>query len=93
MVVKDNLRVKLGTEGFKDFFPVLVGCEAATWREAYHMTGVELTTYLLVDVWFSDYLDLHIQWSERVAARRQRNANAVIERIWLVIRACVLRLV
>jgi hypothetical protein len=41
-------RVELCAECLQDFFPVVVGCETATRREADHMTRVELSVPRLV---------------------------------------------
>jgi hypothetical protein len=38
-----DLRVEFGAQGLENFFPVLMGSQAAAWREADHVARVELS--------------------------------------------------
>lgn len=85
--------MELCAERLEDFFPVLVESQTAAGSEANHVSRVELSVDVSnVVIGYMNH-NLHVKRSKSVTARRQRDTNAVVEGMWLVTDASILRLI
>jgi hypothetical protein len=77
--------MELGAQCFEHFFPVMMSGQTTTGRKANHVAGIELSRNHQSWMRTSSEKDLHIKRRKSVAARRKRDANAVVERVRLII--------